>query len=298
MGSKHFQNKARREWWSIHIEAWQRSGLSQRCYCVQQRLTEKTFIRWRTVLTDAKALQTKAELLREERRERRRKRHIRLSSDMRSKAVQAFWAMHIEAMTWCGMSAQSYAKAHRLSLHSLKRWRGLFEAGEVQIDWRAHLHPSALPHISTSASDSTNDVTKASQVGEGLTNASDEGPSPEQRRRRKFSAEEKLTVVLQTERPGATVSEVARKRGIATGVLFRWRAELGFGRDKHVKLASVTLCDGQSTAPSMPLVLRDLLRPPVGMVAVELDGGRRVFAPEDSDPNEVRRHVADRETER
>ena len=27
---KHFQNQARREWWSIHIEAWQRSGLSQR----------------------------------------------------------------------------------------------------------------------------------------------------------------------------------------------------------------------------------------------------------------------------
>jgi hypothetical protein len=46
---------------------------------------------------------------------------------MRSKAVQAFWAMHVEAMTWCGMSAESYAKAHHLSLHSLTRWRGLLE---------------------------------------------------------------------------------------------------------------------------------------------------------------------------
>jgi hypothetical protein len=98
VGPKHFQNKARREWWSIHVEAWQRSGPSQRRYCAQHRLTETTFTRWRKVLTDAKALQTTAELLREERRQRRRKRQIRLSSDMRSKAVQAFWAMHVEAM--------------------------------------------------------------------------------------------------------------------------------------------------------------------------------------------------------
>lgn len=247
------------------------------------------------LLTDARAQQSKAELLREKRRERRRKRHIRLSSDMRSKAVQAFWAMHVEAMTWCGMSAQIYAKAHRLSLHSLKRWRGLLEAGELQIDWRTHLHPGALPQISSAASDSTKDVTKASKVCERLTNASDEDPPPEQRRRRKFSAEEKLTVALETECPGATVSEVARKRGIATGVLFRWRAELGFGRDKHVKLASVTLCEGQFTAPSMPLVLHDLLQPPNGMMAVELKDGRRVFAPEGSDPGAVRRHAAELE---
>jgi hypothetical protein len=30
VGSKHFENRACREWWSIHVEAWQRSGLSQR----------------------------------------------------------------------------------------------------------------------------------------------------------------------------------------------------------------------------------------------------------------------------
>jgi hypothetical protein len=102
VGPKHFQNAARREWWSIHMEAWQRSGLSLRRYCAQHRLTETTFDRWRKAFGVAKAQQIKAELLREERRERRRKRRIRLSTGMRSKAVQAFWAMHVEAMTWCG----------------------------------------------------------------------------------------------------------------------------------------------------------------------------------------------------
>ncbi|MGJ5178542.1 IS66 family insertion sequence element accessory protein TnpA [Bradyrhizobium oligotrophicum] len=44
--SKHFENRARREWWSPHIEAWRRSGLGIRKYCQQQRLTENTLRRW------------------------------------------------------------------------------------------------------------------------------------------------------------------------------------------------------------------------------------------------------------
>jgi hypothetical protein len=55
VGPKHFQNKARREWWSIHIEAWQRSGLSQRRYCKNHRLTDTTFTRWLRAITDAEA---------------------------------------------------------------------------------------------------------------------------------------------------------------------------------------------------------------------------------------------------
>jgi Transposase len=289
VGPKHFQNKARREWWSIHIEAWQRSGLSQRRYCAQHRLTETTFVRWLRVLVDANALQITAELQRQERRERRRKRHFRLSSDKRSQAVQA-----VEALNWSGLSASHYAAALRISLPSLRRWRDLLAAGEVEIDWRAHLHPSSRPKVS----DSTKDVTKIRHVDERLTNPSDEAPPAEQRRRRKFSAEEKLAVVLETEYRGATVSEVARKRGIAAGVLFRWRSELGFSRDKHVELAAVRLDNGSFGASSAPLVLHDLLRSPDGMTAVELPDGRRVFAPEGSDPNVVRRHVAEREMTR
>jgi hypothetical protein len=294
VGPKHFQNKARREWWLIHVKAWQRSGLSQRRYCAQHRLTETTFVRWLRVLVDANTLQITAELQRQERHERRRKRHFRLSSDRRSQAVQAFWAMHVEALNWSGLSASHYAAALRISLPSLRRWRDLLAADEVEIDWRAHLHPSSRPKVS----DSPKGVTNIRHVDESLTNSSDEAPPAEQRRRRKFSAEEKLAVVLETECRGATVSEVARKRGIAAGVLFRWRSELGFSRDKHVDLATVKLDNGSFGASSAPLVLHDLLRSPDGMTTVELPNGRRVFAPEGSDPNLVRRHVAEREMTR
>jgi hypothetical protein len=85
---------------------------SQRRYCAQHRLTEMTFVRWRKASGVAKVQQMRAEILLKERRERRRKRRIRLSTGMRSKVVQAFWAMHVEAMTWFGMSVLACAKVH------------------------------------------------------------------------------------------------------------------------------------------------------------------------------------------
>ena len=46
------------------------------------------------------------------------------------------------------------------------------------------------------------------------------------------------------------------------------------------------------------LVLQDLLPVPDGMTVVDLSDGRRVFAPEGTDPTAVRVHVAERETKR
>jgi hypothetical protein len=50
------------------------------------------------------------------------------------------------------MSVRDYAAALFLSPTNLRKWRDRLDAGEVEIDWRAHLHPSARPRISTSAS--------------------------------------------------------------------------------------------------------------------------------------------------
>lgn len=117
---------------------------------------------------------------------------------------------------------------------------------------------------------------------------------PDRKPRRTFTEEEKRRIVLETEKPGATVSQVARSRGIVTSVLFRWRAELGFGKGKRAKLAAVKITGAQSGT----LVMNDLLQPPDGMTVVELHDGRRVFAPMGSDPDAVRRHVIEQETAR
>jgi hypothetical protein len=43
--------------------------------------------------------------------------------------------------------------------------------------------------------------------------------------RRRFSEEDRRRILAETDRPGANVSEVARRYGIARRVLCRWRQE-------------------------------------------------------------------------
>jgi hypothetical protein len=285
------KNRARIEWWQIHIEAWQRSGLSQRRYCREHRLDTGTFARWLKKLADVNALKIKSELAREERTERRRRARSALTPDVRSRATRAFWAMHVEVLQWSGMHLNTYAKALRLSRYSLRKWRDLLEGGEQVEDWRARLHPSARANLSTSARPGA----KEPLVETGLTDAPASIAKPS---RRSFTADEKRAIVLETECPGATVSAIARKHDLVTSVLFRWRAELGFGQDKRAKLATVKLTGGNVETDSASLLLHGLMPPPDGMSPVELGDGRRVFAPIGSDPNAVREQVARQERAR
>ena len=287
MGPKHFQNKARREWWSIHIEAWRRSGLSRRAYCRRHRLDGGTFARWLNALageeTARKLTEYQTELRREKRREQREKglrRRFSVSTDVRNRAMQAFWAMHVEAMNWSGMGVREYAAALSLSPYALRKWRDRLDDGGVEIDWRAHLHPSARPVVSTSAKELGSESS--------LTGSANDVPrAPATPARRFFSDDQKLAIAMETEQPGATVSGVARKHGIVTGLLFRWRVEFGVAQMKRAKLVPVALADDIAAAR----VLRDLVQPPEGMMAVDLPDGQRVFAPTGSDLNAVRARV-------
>jgi hypothetical protein len=103
-------------------------------------------------------------------------------------------------------------------------------------------------------------------------------------------------------RRNTLVSAVARAHRLATNALFRWRADLGYGRNAKAQLAPVVVSGEQSTgktrADPATLMLRDLLPLPEGMTAIDLPDGRRVFAPGGSDSDAVRRYVAERETSR
>lgn len=297
--SRHFQHQARRSFWQVHIEAWRQSGLSRAAYCREHRLSQWTFTRWLNHLVGEEEARKHTEYLQQLRREKRRKRPGRkprryrcgVRTDTGSAIVQAFWAMHVEAMNWSGMGIYEYASALRLSSTSLRKWRDRFEDGEVVVDWRAHLHPSARAMIRPSP--------KREAAETDLTTMMDAIPEPpEKPRRRRFGADEKKAIVAETEAPGATVSSVARHHGITTSMLFRWRAELGLGRDKGADLVEVALAGGDTGAASALSALQALVRPPDGMMAVELDNGRRVFVPEGSDVETVKRRLVAQETSR
>jgi len=284
--SKHFQNQARQKWWSVHIEAWQRSGLSRRRYCRSHRLDVGTFSRWLTAIGDAKALQHQT-------RKKRVLRTSKLSTSKRSVAVQAFWAMHVEALNWSGLATKHYADALRISAISLRRWRDLFDAEEVTIDWRSRLHPSARPQISSGLSSAA----KARGHEMRLTDPSSGEPVGDRRsNRRRFTDAEKLSIVQESMVRGANAADICRRHDIVTSMLFRWRAQFGYGREERVRLAAVRAPGAQRDGNAAAVVLQDLLPTPDGMAAVELPDGRRVFAPLGADPEAVRQHVAARET--
>ena len=286
MGSKRYGNKALRAWWSIHVEAWRKSGLSRRKYCREHRLCEETFTRWLNVL-GAEKLRADRELAREQ---KAKKRRPNLSTDKRNRAAQAFWAMHVEAQRWSGMTMRDYCDAHRISSHSMARWRDLIDAGETPSDWRSQLHPSARAPISTSA----NTGAKDERPNEHLTNGhAADSARVERFARRTFSDEEKRAMVLETEQPGATVSSVARRHDIVPSMLFRWRAQLGIAKEKPARIVDVSTTGKGGKNGSAAAVLYDLLMAPAGMTLVDLPDGRRVFAPAGADPDAVQRHVAD-----
>jgi hypothetical protein len=92
------------------------------------------------------------------------------------------------------------------------------------------------------------------------------------------------------------VAQICRRHGVATSMVFRWRVDFGLSARKAPQVVTVALADGAANESSALAVLRDLVRPPDGMMAIELDDGRRVFAPEGSNPAAVKRRLAKGET--
>lgn len=297
MTSRVFRIKAKRVYWQTHIEAWQRSGMGLRAYCHGHRLCPNTFRRWLKMFEeDAGQKLERAE-------KRRRKRAKTLSAGKRSKAVQAFWAMHVEAWQWSGLNASAYAKVHHLTRQTLVKWRDRLEAEPEGVDWRELVHPSARPRINSDRlSTGASSAAKEPPVENALTDVpADKPPRDRRSHRRSFTDEEKFAVVLESEQPGASAAAVCRRHDIATSMLFRWRVQFGLSKSKPAKLAAVRVADERTGRTrgerAEAVVLHDLLPIPDGLVAVDLSDGRRVFAPAGIDPEAVRRHVAEWEAQ-
>lgn len=52
---------------------------------------------------------------------------------------------------------------------------------------------------------------------------------------RRFTAEQKLSILKEAEQPGVTISEVCRRHGIAPSVFYRWRAVADDGSSGALK---------------------------------------------------------------
>ncbi len=115
--------------------------------------------------------------------------------------------------------------------------------------------------------------------------------------RRQFSKGDKKRILAEVDRPGGSVSGVAKRYGISMPLLFRWKRELAASPRRTYLPVTVTQSPTQSGGPaagsrpastsSAPLIVE---RSTAG-IEVELKGGRRVRFDRDVDPETVQRLV-------
>ena len=139
----------------------------------------------------------------------------------RERYSEAFWRTHHEAWRQSDLNQREYCEAQGLSLKAFGNWRAKFKAEPQQPPRKLLYRRSGLSHrLSHTLSHSPSHMTNGSAEPTLVVPPARDG------HRRSFSESDKRRIVEESGQPGASLSEVARRYGIAARVLFRWKQEL------------------------------------------------------------------------
>ena len=149
----------------------------------------------------------------------------------------AFWRAHHEAWKRSDLNQREYCEAQGISLKAFGNWREKFKA-EPQPPLRKLLYrrggaSHSLSHtLSHTGSHSLSHGTYPSM-------APPRGPIVPPARaghRRRFSEADRRHILAEAAEPGRSLSEVARRYGIARRVICRWRQELASAEATFVEV--------------------------------------------------------------
>lgn len=139
---------------------------------------------------------------------------------------EAFWRSHHEAWKRSDLNQREYCEVQGLSLKAFGNWRAKFKA-EPEAPTRKLLYRrGGLSHrLSHTLSHSLSHT-----LSHRAYPISEPAPVPivppsRPGHRRRFSDADRHHILAEVDKPGASVSEVARRIGIDRRVLFRWRQE-------------------------------------------------------------------------
>ena len=139
----------------------------------------------------------------------------------RERYGEVFWRAHHEAWRESDLNQREYCEAEGIPLKAFGNWRAKFKA-EPQPPVRKLLYRrSGLSHrLSHTLSHSLSHMTNGAPEPTLIVPPARDG------RRRSFNEADKCRIVEEAGQPGARLSEVARRYGIAARVMFRWKQEL------------------------------------------------------------------------
>lgn len=109
-------------------------------------------------------------------------------------------------------------------------------------------------------------------------------------RRRRWSRDDKMRVIEETLAPGAVVTEIARRHGIATSLVFTWRrrARLVTVASAGPRLVPVQVAAAESVR-SIQAPAAIPARKRRGVIEIELGDGKRVSVDENVDADALGR---------
>jgi Transposase len=156
---------------------------------------------------------------------------------------EAFWRAHHEAWKRGDLNQREYCEAQGLSLKAFGNWRAKFtaepEAPVRKLLYRrggishtpSHRHSHTFGHTLSHVTYPSSELDEAPVV-----------PPVRGGHRRRFSDAQRAHILAEAARPGASVSEVARRYGIARRVLCRWRQE------EQVRFVDVEIVDEETVS--------------------------------------------------
>ena len=109
-------------------------------------------------------------------------------------------------------------------------------------------------------------------------------------RRRRWSRDDKMRIIEETLAPGAVVTEIARRHGIATSLVFTWRrrARLAPVASAGPRLVPVQVAAAESVR-SIQAPAAIPARKRRGVIEIELGDGKRVSVDENVDADALKR---------
>jgi hypothetical protein len=167
-----------------------------------------------------------------------KREEIEMSEDRcrRRRYGEAFWRAHHEAWKRSDLNQREYCAAQGLSLKAFGNWRAKFiaepEAPVRKLLWRRGGASHTLSH------------SQSHMLGHMTYPSSEALAAPvvlpaRDGHRRRFSDAQRAHILAEAARPDASVSEVARRFGIARRVLCLWRQE------EAVRFVDVEIVDGE-----------------------------------------------------
>jgi transposase len=155
----------------------------------------------------------------------------------RARYGEAFWRTHHEVWKRSDLNQREYCESQGISLKAFGNWREKFKA-EPQPPVRKLLYRrgGASHSLSHTLSHS---LSHSLSHGTYPSSAPAQGPIVPPARaghRRSFSEADRRHILAEAAEPGMSLSEVARRYGIARRVICRWRQELAVDKPMFVEV--------------------------------------------------------------